>query len=143
MKIPNRTLYGLKLMLHLAINFEGNFIALNEIAKSENISEKFLENIVAAIKAKGLVKVKRGAKGGYYLAKPPAHISLKEILEALESDIFNKDWQKHEDITIADTIIKKNLLELDNLIAGFLKAKTLEELLKLYESMKPSRMFYI
>jgi Rrf2 family transcriptional regulator, cysteine metabolism repressor len=143
MKISNRTFYGLKLMLRLAIAYNENVLSLNEIAESENISEKFLENIISAIKAKGIVKVKRGAKGGYFLAKAPSEITLNEIFDALEADILNQEWDKHDEITTADSVIKKYLWEFQTEIGEILKNKTLEELKIKYEKLKPDTMFYI
>lgn len=143
MRISNRTFYGLKLMLRLAVTYKENVLPLNEIAESENISEKFLENIIAAIKSKGLVKVKRGAKGGYLLSKSPSEITMNEIFEALEADILNKEWNKHEESTNTDIIIKKYLREFQVKIDDILKKKTLDELKTEYETMKPDQMFYI
>lgn len=143
MKISNRTFYGLKLMLRLAASYKENVLSLNEIAKSENISEKFLENIISDIKAKGLVKVKRGAKGGYFLAKPPSEIKMNEIFDALEADILNEEWNKHEELSAADAVIKKYLWEFQTSIKDILENKTLEELKTQYETIKPDTMFYI
>jgi Rrf2 family protein len=143
MKISNRTYYGLKLMLKLAVSYNESVLSLNEIAESENISEKFLENIIASIKANGIVKVKRGAKGGYFLAKSPSEIKMNEIFDALEADILNNEWDKHNETTAADTVIKKYLNEFHNEIFEILKNKTLEELKTKYETLKPDQMFYI
>jgi len=143
MKISNRTFYGLKLMLRLAMAYNENVISLHEIAGSENISEKFLENIISSIKAKGMVKVRRGAKGGYYLAKAPSEITMNEIFNALEADILNREWDKHDELTIADTVIKKYLLEFQNEISKILNSKTLEDLKVIYEKQNPDQMFYI
>ncbi len=143
MKISNRTYYGLKLMLRLALSYNENVLSLNEIAESENISEKFLEHIISAIKSKGIVKVKRGAKGGYFLAKPPSEITMNEIMGALEADILNNEWSKHEELTTADIVIKKYLWEFQTNIDEILKNKTLEELKTSFETIKPDTMFYI
>ena len=143
MKISNRTFYGLKLMLRLAISYNDSVLSLNEIAESENISEKFLEHIISAIKSKGIVKVKRGAKGGYFLAKPPSEITMNEIFDVLEADILNNEWSKHEELTTADIIIKRCLWEFQKNIDDILENKTLEELKTKYETIKPDTMFYI
>jgi Rrf2 family protein len=130
-------------MLRLAMTHNENVISLHEIAGSENISEKFLENIISAIKAKGMVKVRRGAKGGYYLSKAPSEIAMNEIFDALEADILNREWDKHDEITTADTVIKKYLLEFQNEISEILDSKTLEDLKIKYKKMNPDQMFYI
>jgi Rrf2 family protein len=130
-------------MLKLALSYNESVLSLNEVAETENISEKFLENIIASIKAKGIVKVKRGAKGGYFLAKSPSEIKMNEIFDALEADILNNEWDKHNETTAADTVIKKYLKEFHNEIFEILNNKTLEELKTIYEAMKPDQMFYI
>jgi Rrf2 family protein len=143
MKISNRTLYGLKFMIRLASTYEVRIIALNEIAEEENISVKFLENIVSAIKVKNLIQVKRGAKGGYYLTRAPSKINLKEIFDALEADIINNEWLRSEAHSLTDVVVQNCLKELDALIRNFFEKKTLEDILREYEKMKPGQMFYI
>lgn len=87
MKISARTRYGVRLMLSLALNYGKGPFLLRDIAKDEQISEKYLSQIVIPLKAKGLVNSFRGAHGGYALAKTPSQISIKEIVEALEGEL--------------------------------------------------------
>jgi Rrf2 family protein len=58
-----------------------------EIAKKENISLKYLEQVINPLRADGLVKAIRGAKGGYSLARPPAEICLYDLIETLEGPL--------------------------------------------------------
>jgi len=60
---------------------------LRDIAKGEQISEKYLSQIIIPLKAKGLVNSFRGAHGGYTLAKAPFQISIKDIVEVLEGGL--------------------------------------------------------
>jgi len=87
MKISTRTRYGTRLMLALALAYDQRPLLLKEIAEQEEISEKYLSQIIIPLKAKGLVISFRGAKGGYSLAKPPAQISIKDIAEILEGGL--------------------------------------------------------
>jgi len=130
-------------MIRLASTYEVGLISLIEIAEEENISVKFLENIVSAIKTKNLIQVKRGAKGGYYLSKAPSKINLTEVFEALEADIINNEWLKSEAHSLTDVVVQTCLKELDGQIRGFLENKTLEDLLREFEKLKPGQMFYI
>jgi Rrf2 family transcriptional regulator, cysteine metabolism repressor len=143
MKLSNRTIYGIKLMLLLATAYESKVVSLHEIAESENISLKFLENIISAIKKKGLVKVKRGAKGGYFLSRSAEKITMKEILNALETDILKDEWLSRESATASDIAIQKYFKELDRVIKNFLEDETLGKLAQYYETLKPGQMFYI
>lgn len=130
-------------MIRLASAYETGLMSLNEIAEEEKISVKFLENIVSVIKTKNLIQVKRGAKGGYYLSKSPSKINLGEVFEALEADIMNNEWLRSEANSLTDMVVQTCLKELDLQIRNFLENKTLEDILREYEKLKPGQMFYI
>lgn len=87
MKISTRVRYGTRLMVQLGVNYKKGQMFLKEISKQEDISEKYLSQIILLLKSQGLVNSIRGAKGGYVLAKDPRNITLKEIYEALEGEI--------------------------------------------------------
>ena len=59
--------------------------SVREISQKENIPFDFLEKIISALQKKNLVKSQRGSQGGYFLACPSQNISLKKVLESLES----------------------------------------------------------
>jgi len=74
-------------MLELASHYGKGPIELKEIAKRENISLKYLEQVINPLRAAGLVKSIRGAKGGYSLAKPPSEICLYDVVETLDGPL--------------------------------------------------------
>ena len=74
-------------MLELASHYGEGPIELTEIAKKENISLKYLEQVINPLRAAGLVKSIRGSKGGYSLAKPPSEICLYDVVETLEGPL--------------------------------------------------------
>lgn len=74
-------------MLELALNYGKGPIDLKEIAKKEDISLKYLEQVIVPLKAAGLLKATRGSRGGYSLAKPPSEISLSDVVKVLEGPI--------------------------------------------------------
>lgn len=84
MKISTRTRYGTRLMLELASRYGQGSVFLKEVARVEDISEKYLSQIVIPLKAAGLVNSYRGAHGGYVLSRPPEEITLRDIFEVLE-----------------------------------------------------------
>ncbi len=84
MKFSTRTYYGLKAIFVLAANFGEGSLSVSHIAKKEGISTPYLEQILNALKKKGVVKSLRGPQGGYILAKKPADIPLAELFRALE-----------------------------------------------------------
>jgi Rrf2 family protein len=87
MKISTKIRYGARAMLELAYHYGEGPIELKEIAKRENISLKYLEQVINPLRAAGLVKSIRGAKGGYSLAKPPSEICLYDVVETLEGPL--------------------------------------------------------
>ena len=87
MKISTKIRYGARAMLELAYHYGEGPIELKEIAKRENLSIKYLEQVIIPLRTAGLIKSCRGSKGGYSLAKPPAEISLNDVVEILEGQI--------------------------------------------------------
>lgn len=87
MKLSTKGRYGLMAMHRLSLNYGKGPISISEIAKEENLSEAYLEQLFTLLKKRKLVKSSRGAKGGYQLEKAPEEIKIGEILNALEGDI--------------------------------------------------------
>ena len=95
MKLSTRTRYGVRLMIALAYKYGQANVFLKDIAKGENISEKYLSLIIIPLRRVGLVNSIRGAHGGYSLAKDPSQITLKEIVDVLEGDCSLVDCVKN------------------------------------------------
>jgi Rrf2 family cysteine metabolism transcriptional repressor len=87
MKISTKVRYGTRAVLELASHYGEGPIELKEIAKRENISLKYLEQVIVPLRTAGLVKSVRGSKGGYSLAKPPSEICLNDLMEILEGPL--------------------------------------------------------
>ena len=87
MKISTKGRYALRLMVDLALNNTGEPISLKDIARKENISDKYLEQIISVLNKAGYVRSIRGAQGGYHLAKSPEQITVGMILRATEGDL--------------------------------------------------------
>lgn len=87
MKISTRGRYAIRVMLDLAEHNTGEFIPLMDIAKRQEISEKYLESIVAALSKNGFVRAQRGKGGGYQLVKAPADYSIGSILKVTEGSL--------------------------------------------------------
>lgn len=79
--------YGLRVMIDLAKNNTGEYIPLNDIAKRQAISEKYLESIVGTLSRNGLLISLRGKGGGYKLAKCPEEYTILEILKCIEGPL--------------------------------------------------------
>jgi Rrf2 family protein len=85
--MSKRCKYALKAMVRLARNYNQGFLSTAVIAQDENISKKFLEQILLELKRAKLVNSKQGTAGGYYLLKSPDDISLADIYRIFEGPI--------------------------------------------------------
>ncbi|RDI44098.1 cysteine metabolism transcriptional regulator CymR [Falsibacillus pallidus] len=87
MKISTKGRYGLTIMIELAKRHGEGPTSLKTIAAAHELSEHYLEQLVAPLRNAGLVKSIRGAYGGYILAKEPSEISSGDIIRVLEGPI--------------------------------------------------------
>jgi Rrf2 family transcriptional regulator, cysteine metabolism repressor len=87
-KLSTKGRYGTRIMLELALHHGKGPLLLKEIAKNQEVSVGYLEQIMPSLKSKGLVRANRGAHGGYFLAKDPSDILMKDIVSALEGELF-------------------------------------------------------
>lgn len=87
MKISTRSRYGLRLLMELAGHRDGKPVFLNEIARNQDVSEKYLSKLVIPLRGVGIISSVRGAHGGYVLARDPDAISFREIIECLEGGL--------------------------------------------------------
>ena len=87
MKFSSRARYGLRAMIALAQGYQKGPISLAEIARSEDISLSYLEQLITVLRRAGLVGGTRGAHGGYQLTADPASITAGQVVRALEGPI--------------------------------------------------------
>ena len=91
MKISTKGRYATRAMLELALRGDSQPVQLKEVARAQSISEKYLEQLVAALKRARLVRSALGARGGYVVSKPLAQISVLHIVEAVEGSVAPVD----------------------------------------------------
>ena len=87
MKISTKGRYGLRLMVDLAVHYEQGLVPLKEIAVRQEISEKYLEQIIPILNKSGFLLASRGFQGGYRLAKTPDKYTVGDILRATEGSL--------------------------------------------------------
>jgi Rrf2 family protein len=87
MQLSTKGRYGVRLMLDLAIFYGNGPVTLKDVAKRQEISEKYLGHLIPALKNAGLVTSVRGAHGGYALARAPKTINLLAVVSALEGSL--------------------------------------------------------
>lgn len=139
MKISTKGRYGLTIMMELAAKFGEGPISLKSIAEKNQLSEHYLEQLVAPLRNAGLVKSVRGAYGGYILSKDPTEITSGDIIRILEGPISPVDFTEEDDPA------KLHLwLRIRDSIAEVIDSTTLENLVNFKDEGKPdSYMFYI
>ena len=87
MKISTRGRYSLRFMIDLAQHYTDGYIALKDIAARQEISKKYLEQIIPFLTRSGLVIASKGHMGGYALSKDPANITVKDIFVSAEGSL--------------------------------------------------------
>ncbi|MEL6483974.1 MAG: Rrf2 family transcriptional regulator [Bacteroidota bacterium] len=85
--LSKKTKYGLKALTYLASIDTKEPVQISEIAKHENISQKFLESILLTLRRNGFLGSKKGKGGGYYLIKKPEEIQMTAVMRVLEGPI--------------------------------------------------------
>ncbi|HOV12955.1 MAG TPA: Rrf2 family transcriptional regulator [Spirochaetota bacterium] len=138
MKLSTRSRYGVRLMYELAEKYDKGPVQLNDISKDQDISEKYLGQIVIQLKSAGLINSLRGAQGGYFLSKNPSKITVREIVETLEGGINvvncleDNTKCKREDICITQKVWQT----LNEGIKSILEKFTLSDLLEMNKNRK-------
>lgn len=87
MKISTKGRYALRMIVDLAEHKEDGFIALKDIARRQNVSKKYMEQIVPVLNAAGLLTTNRGNRGGYKISKEPSEYTVGEILRITEGNV--------------------------------------------------------
>ncbi|HJV44265.1 MAG TPA: Rrf2 family transcriptional regulator [Bacillota bacterium] len=139
MKISTKGRYGLTIMMELANRYGEGPISLKTIAQRHDLSEHYLEQLVAPLRNAELVKSVRGAYGGYILTKKPEEITAGDIIRVLEGPISPVEFEEEEDPA------KRDLwLRIKDAISDVLDSTTLKSLIS-YEDdgLTNSYMFYI
>ena len=87
MRISTKGRYALRMLVYLAEHEEEGYVSLKEIADSQSISKKYLEQIVPMLNKGGILRTNRGNHGGYMLAKRPEECTVGDVLRATEGNL--------------------------------------------------------
>lgn len=88
MKITYKGDYSLKIVLELACSYPDKLVHIEEISQRQDIPRKFLEQILLNLKRGGFLMSKKGARGGYTLARPPREITLGDVVRYIEGSVY-------------------------------------------------------
>jgi Rrf2 family protein len=139
-RLSTKGRYGTRLMQNLAARYKegGKAVILKNISDEEEISIRYLEQIIIPLKINKLVKSIRGAGGGYTLARHPSQINLREILHALEGSCCLVECVEEAEIcgrlsSCATFEIWKGAT---NLLKDYFESITLEDLVRIAEKKR-------
>ena len=147
MKLSTRTRYGTRALVELAAAYPDEALPLRQVAAREAISTKYLEQIMRALKAAGLVRTMRGPRGGYALARPPADIKLSEVYEALDGPLAPVECLDRPGSCPRERLCpaRETWAEMTQSIRTVLDGTTLQDLVerRRRKAGSPARMYYI
>ncbi len=122
---------AVKVMIDLGMYATGDPIKVKDIARRQDISEKYLEQIISVLSKTGLVRSVRGAKGGYILNGSPEKVTVRMILEAAEGDISVTDNSSSDmSVNITDMVSNKLWDELNAAVGSVIDRVTLADMLE-------------
>lgn len=98
MKISTKGRYALRMLIDLAEHQNRGFVALKDIADRQNISKKYLEQIIPILNKSDILKTTRGSQGGYMLSKSPDKYTVGEILRLTEGSLAPVDCLNQDPI---------------------------------------------
>lgn len=132
MLVSTKGRYALRVMLELALSKDGEYKQLDSIARSQNISEKYLESIVSILVKANIVEGLRGRGGGYRLTRKPEEYSVGEILRLTEGSLAPVsclDCKPNKCERAAQCLTLPMWEKLDNLICGYLDSVSIADLI--------------
>ena len=132
MKISTKGRYALRLLIDLAEHQQAGYISLNEIANRQNISKKYLEQIIPILNKTGILRANRGSQGGYMLAGSPEKYTVGDILRCTEGSLAPVDCADQDPVECersAECVILPIWQGLSRVINEYLDSITLQDIL--------------
>ncbi len=137
MQLSTKVRYAARAMIELALNYTVEPIQLNDIACKQDISVKYLEQIMAPLRARGLVRTQKGSRGGYHLAVKPEEVTLYDIVESIEGSmapvacVDNDNYCDRANLCVTRSVWAR----VKDAVKKELQAKSLAELAKEQEKL--------
>ena len=133
MKISTKVQYGMLALTDIALYSEnGSAVSGPEIAERQDISQKYLEQILTHLKQAGLIHAQKGLRGGYTLARPAAQIRLSEILNALDNSILEETdpAEETDGRSLRSAVNNCVWREMNRSITDFAESRTLSDIMQ-------------
>jgi Rrf2 family protein len=130
MKLSTRTRYGMRAIIELAQHEGKRPLQLKAIADRQDISVKYLEQLMSLLRSAGFVRSVRGSKGGYILARSAGEIALSDIFRCLEGSVTTTECTENQDYCkrSADCVARELWIEVEAAIQHVLSSMTLADM---------------
>lgn len=145
MELSSRLEYALVALLEIAKHqAQGKPLKVNEIAASQSLPERYLDQIFTSLKRQGILSSQRGMKGGYLLARELWQITLLDVVIAIEGSGDRKKVDPTSSNTLEKTVVVQTFEGIQDSVHDLLKSYTLQDLAKTLETQRQSSpMYYI
>ena len=144
MKLSTKGRYGLRAILDIALNQNTGPVTIYSIAQRQEISDRYLEQLLTSLRKNGLIKSIRGFQGGYILNKEPQDITVGDVIRALEGPIAPVECVDDNRQGLCSRmelcVTRKVWEDLRKTMNEVLDSYTLEDLVR--ESQKPKEFVY-
>ena len=144
MKVSSKGEYGLRALFDLAQHYEQSPRRSREIGQAQKIPEDYLNQLLIYLRKAGLINSLRGPQGGHVLARPPAQITLLEVIQVLEGDI--SPVAHAADPVALDKILSEIWKHIQDETTRILQANSLQDLCDRYQeqqNIQSEAMYYI
>ena len=145
MRVSTKGRYGLRTLVDIALHQGKGTVTLNDIARRQEISVKYLWQVINPLKTAGFLSVTRGAKGGYALARRPDDINMLDVVSTLEGPVSLLECLTDEDsCDRIDTCVARSVwLEVNQTVEKTLRKISLAEVLRRYSEHAEVNNFVI
>ena len=133
MKVSTKVQYGMLALIDIALYSEnGSTVSGPEIAERQDISQKYLEQILTHLKQAGLIRAQKGLRGGYTLSRPADQIRLLDIFNALDNSILEETDPavRTEEQSLRGAVNRCVWKELNHSITVFAESRTLSDIMQ-------------
>jgi len=129
MRLSSKSRYAITAMLDLTLNGTHGPVALADISEKQSVSLSYLEQLFAALRAKGLVRGIRGPGGGYHLGRSANQISVADIICAVDEWVeYTRSHSEHKSVLVPECSTRSLWDDLSGQIFDFVEGITLQEL---------------
>ena len=145
MELSSRLEYAFLALMELADNYKTqNPVKISEIAERHSLPERYLEQILSALRREGIIQSMRGAKGGYVLVREPWKITLLEAIAVVEGEEKSKEIQGFDSSNVEKSVIYEVWEQANQASQGILKGYTIQDLCEKRDTYRQSgNMYYI